>query len=260
MSTDDQTDPRGVQRNRPDHVDALASTVISVLRGRQAVSFEGLRQFIIDHLERAVLAKGGYDVGELFDELRGYRLTPDAIIDQYVPAIARLLGDRWVEDKINFAEVTIGVMRLQSLLEEASATLRTDMHIGQDVLHALVIVPQGEQHFLGASVVAGQMRRLGCDVAMSFDEDFGSLSARLMQATPDLILISCSRRETLDSVVQTMQVIRQSSAHYRTVALGGAIGLSQDDIIERTGVDIVTCVADEAIAFCRARYNQTKSA
>jgi len=253
MSTDDQTDPRGARRNRPEDVDALASTVISVLRGRQAVSYEGLRQFVVDQMERAILSKAPFKADELLDELRGHRLTPDAVIDLYVPAVARLLGEHWVDDKINFADVTIGSMRLQALLEEASSTVLIDTRVTQDLLHVLVVVPQGEQHFLGASVIAGQMRRLACDVSMSFDEDFGSLSARLMHSVPDLILISCSRREILDSVVQTMQIIRKTLSPVPTTALGGALKMDKEKIKELTGVDIVTCAAHEAIAFCGSR-------
>jgi methanogenic corrinoid protein MtbC1 len=253
MTTDDQTDPRGLQRKRPESVDSLASTVISVLRGRQVVSSEGLRQFVLDHMMRAVLSRGAFSAQSLLFELRGYRLQIDTVIDLYVPKVARLLGDGWVEDRISFAEVTIAVMRLQSLLAEASAADRVDTVQGVGRYHTLVLVPQGEQHFLGASVLACQIRRMGHEVDMSFDEEMGSLSARLMQDAPDMILITCSRRETLESVANTVHTIRQAVPRSTLLAVGGAIKMKNDDVMEMTGTDIVTSDAEEALAFCARR-------
>jgi hypothetical protein len=259
MSTDDQTNPRGAQRNRPETVDALASTVISVLRDRQSVSFDGLRQFVLDHMLRAVLNQRSFAPDNLLAELRGYRLTVDSIIDHYVPTTARMLGDHWVEDRINFAEVTIGVMRLQSLLAEATASVRPRDVPAQDQLDALVVIPQGEQHFLGASVLAGQMRRLGCEVSMSYDEDFDSLTERLHDEAPDLILITCARRETLESVADTVQTIRNAVGTSPVLAVGGAIQMKEKDVIELTGADVVTKIAEEAVTFCVQRRRSQKS-
>ena len=258
MSTDDQTDPRGAQRNRPEHVDAFASTVISLLRDRQVVSTEGLRQFVLDHMGRAILCHKGFDADDLLDELSGYRLAVDTIIDSYVPAAARRLGDEWLADDISFADVTIGALRLQSLVSAASVLTRIDANGLANNLFAMVIVPQNEHHFLGASVVAGQLRRMGCEVAMSFDEDFGSLNARLLVERPDLVLITCARSETLETVTQTVQLVRKALADDLIIALGGAIEASEKVVKAQTGVDIVTNVAAEVVHLCNRHISFKK--
>lgn len=248
MSTDDQTNPRGQQRNRPECVDALASTVISVLRDRQVVSFDGLRQFVLDHMLRAVLSQSHFAPDALLAELRGYRLSIDAIIDLYVPTTARMLGEKWETDQINFAQVTVGSLRLQSLLAEASAYVPFEANIGTVRLASLVLIPRGEQHFLGASVVAGQLRRLGCDVSMSYDEDLELLTARLVEEPPQLVLITCARRETLESAAETVQRVRNAVVPAPVIALGGALTMNKEAVIERTGVDVVTNDVGEAVA------------
>ena len=250
MSTDDQADPRSDERSRPKHVDVLASKVISVLNERQAVTMAGLRQFVLDHILRAVLSKDAFDASGLLAELRGHRLTVDAIIDMYVPAVARLLGDHWVDDGIGFADVTIGVLRLQSLLDAAATVTRIDRHPDATSLNALVLVPQGEQHFLGASVLSGQLRRIGCEVAMSFDEDMETLSARLMRQVPDIIMITCARYETLAVIAETVHTIRRTVPVAPVLALGGAIKMDPVRIIEQTDVDVVTSNVQEAVNFC----------
>lgn len=250
MSTDDQSNPRGVQRDLPHKVDALASTVISVLRHRQAVSVDGLRQFVLDYLERATLSRSFFDPHVVCSEMRGHRLSPDTLIDLYVPAVARILGERWVDNTISFAEVTIGSMRLQALLEEASMQAAPSGRLLQREIQVLVVVPQGEQHFLGASVIAAQSRRLGCNVSTSFDEDFGSLQTRISQENPDLVLVTCSRAELLETAARTVQIVKEASANDLVVALGGAFQTDYEAVKDIKGVDIVTSAVSEAIAYC----------
>lgn len=250
MSTDDQTDPRGVRRNRPETVDALASTVISVLRDRQATSAEGLREFALSHLVRACVAPVHFQPDAMLEELRGYRLSLDALIDLYVPAAARVLGEKWVDDQLSFADVTIGSLRLQALLEEASAATRPEAKFDKYHLHALMVVPAGEQHFLGASVVAAQLRRVGCEVIMSYDDKLDVLAARLLHDCPDLVLITCARAETLEYAQQVVQTIRTTLKDGPVIAVGGALQVDKEEVKERTGADIVTSIAAEAVAYC----------
>ena len=250
MATDDLADTRGFERNRPEHVGVLASRVISVLNERQGPEADGLRQFVLAHLLRAILARGPFDVGDLVAELRAHRVSVDAIIDLYIPRAAIVLGQRWVDDEIGFSQVTIGSLRLQSLLSEISGGGGVELFGDRSRLHALIVVPQGEQHFLGANVVAAQLRRIGCEVAMSFDESHDALAARLKFDVPDLILITAARYETLESVGRAVQVLRAELKIAPTIALGGSVVEREKNLKDLTGVDIVTSSAAEAVAFC----------
>jgi methylmalonyl-CoA mutase cobalamin-binding subunit len=195
----------------------------------------------------------------LLDQLRGHRLTIDTVVDLYIPEAAQRLGEDWVEDRLSFAEVTIGALRLQSILSEAAGRFQPPFARDPSYLHTLIIVPQGEQHFLGANVLATQLRRVGCDVVMSFDESRGMLSAKLLAEVPDLILITCGSYETVDSVARTVQTIRNALHNCPPIALGGSIvGDNKKKLAERTGVDIVTTRAGEAIAHVAGQARLTR--
>ncbi|WP_299968827.1 cobalamin-dependent protein [uncultured Roseobacter sp.] len=241
-------------------MDALATRVISVLRDRQVGTSDGVRRFVVDHLVRAILARGKFDPILVLDEMRGHRLTLDDVIDQYIPRAATLLGEKWAADEISFADVTVGALRLQSLLSEAACQARTDLPTDETRPSTMVVLPQGEQHFLGLSVVAAQLRRIGCDVSVSYDETPGSLRARLKLDRPDLVLISCARREGLETVAETVQTIRTSAPAGTIIALGGAVLQDADALEERTGVDIVTRNAKDAVSqFSRSGRTPTRS-
>ncbi len=259
MPTDDQRETPRTERSRPVYVDALATRVISVLSSRQAISPGGMRQFVLDHLLRAALCPGGFEPAALIAELRGHRLSVDEIIDIYIPQAAIVLGQMWVDDDASFAQVTIGSMRLQSLVGEAAAGSVPDVVTDRTRLTGLVVVPANEQHFLGASVLSAQLRRLGCDVGTSFDEDEGSLAARVMLESPDLALVTCSRTENLDTVRRTVQTIRSAAPESCVIALGGLVTVCDKDLKADTGVDIVTSKAAEAVSFCASEFAASRS-
>ncbi|MEO0402991.1 MAG: hypothetical protein AAF214_11500 [Pseudomonadota bacterium] len=251
-----QDDTYGTTRSgfeRAADLEPLASQVISVLCARQTVTPAGARQVAVDYLVRAVLAPGGFDVTLVLDEMRGFRLNVDTLIDLYIPQVARCLGDLWLSSDLSFADVTIGSLRLQALLGEASMGMVQDTGQTAQALHALVVVPEAEQHFLGACVVAAQLRRLGGDVSLSICETRKQVMARIICDQPDMVLFSCPRAEALEAIARSVKSIRTTVEAPPVLALGGAFRGNADGIKEQTGVDLVTNTAADVYGFCTKR-------
>ena len=234
-------------------IEPLASQVISMLCERQTVTAAGVRQIALDYLGRAVLSKSGFDAACILDELRGFRLTRDTIVDLYIPQAAVQLGDQWMCSDVSFADVTIGALRLQSLLCEASDGLVWAGQAPSDALEALIVVPEGEQHFLGASVVAAQLRRTGCDVSLAISETADQVTARVVMDKPDMVLISCARIDALALVTKTVKQIKAATDSAPVLAIGGPLRGNLDEIRKQAGVDLVTNVATEVVGFCAKR-------
>lgn len=253
MAQDDTFGTNGSLIERGNGVEPLAAQVISMLCERQIVSAAGVRQIAVDYLYRAVLSKSGFDPARVLDELRGFRLTRDAIIDLYVPQVAIQMGDMWMNDEISFSDVTVGALRLQSLMSEASNELVWGGQVSTNVLHALVVVPEGEQHFLGASVVTTQLRRAGCGVSLAIAETQKQIMQRVTGDRPDMILWSCARVEALESVIKTVKKIKASVENVPVLALGGPLRGNADGIKEQVGVDLVTNATADVVGFCAKR-------
>lgn len=226
-----------------------------MLSERQTVTPVGARKVIVDYLVRTALATRGFDPVQVMHELRGYRLTVDSVIDVYIPQAAVCLGDMWMASDIDFAQVTVGALRLQSLLVEASVELDHHRPVSDttDVLHALIVVPEGEQHFLGASVVAAQLRRLGCEAGVSFCETSKTVAARVACDQPDMVMFSCARGAALVSISRTVQKIRANKHPTPVIALGGAVKGDMDGIKEKAGADLMTNTAKDVVSFCAKR-------
>lgn len=228
--------------------------MLTLLSERQHVTASGARGIILDYLLRATLSSSWFDPVQVMHELRGYRLTVDTVIDLYIPQTAICLGELWVSSDIDFADVTVGALRLQALLAEASVEVTAVQTLkSTDVFSALVIVPEGEQHFLGASVVAGQLRRLGCDASVSFCESPKHIETRIKFDQPDMVLFSCARGAALEYVARTVNKIRNLAAAPPVLALGGPIKGNANEIKEHTGIDLVTNSAKDVMSFCAKR-------
>lgn len=68
-----------------------------------------------------------------------------------------------------------------------------------------------------------------------------------------MVLITCARRETLESAAETVQRVRQIMVPAPVIALGGALQVAEKVVMERTGVDVVTNSAEEAVSRATAR-------
>ena len=253
MPQDDQFgfNTRGDRQSRG--ASALAVSAVSVLSQRQTVTAAGARQFILDHLLRAVTSKGEFDPARMLDELRGHRLSIDSVIDIYVPAVARVLGEMWEDNALDFATVTVGSMRLQSLLSLASAESLDFLRPVENSHYMLIAIPQAEQHFLGAFVLAAQLRRLGARVEISFSEAPQDLVSRVICDTPDMVLFSASCKASLETVSQLVLDICNVLDARPLMAVGGGASHSLKSNKEMPGIDLVTSRAKDALTLVARR-------
>lgn len=253
MTTDDKSTPPRILARQSAGASALAESAVSILSRRQAATALGARQFILDHLTRAVMSRGDFHPDDMLGELRGHRLSVDAVIDVYVPAVARRLGEMWQDDDADFASVTVGSLRLQALLSLASAEsldFASDIHRSTSLL---IVIPVGEQHSLGAFVLAAQLRRLGARIDVSFCEMPEDLVSRVLCDPPDGIMFTASCRATLETVSQIVLDISKVLAAPPVFALGGGLGENASVAKEITGVDVVTSLARDAMTLVSAR-------
>jgi len=187
-------------------------------------------------------------------------ISRDTIADDYIPAIARQMGDAWCLDEMSFAAVTIGVSRLQSLLRDLGPEWRADSAADPQLGAALIVVALDEFHTLGAMVLAGRLRRLGLSVQLQMGLEPGDLRRQLDPLRFDAVLISASRGEDLDSLRLMVEAIRNSGSPEVPVVIGGSVCDQDVDIAARTGADLATNDPGEALDHCGLRIPITPDA
>lgn len=233
-----------------DTVDALASQVLSVVASRSPHNAAKMYHDLVLHLANGVRSMEAGAQEQAMDELRAQGCTSEDIADIYIPAAARLLGDEWCRDEVSFADVTIGVARLQAILRELERDLVDKLCPNGKAGSVLVIVCQDEYHTLGAMVVAGQMRRLGVSVRMSVGQTHSERMELVESNEFDMVMISASRTENLETTRNLVKNIRAAARGDLPIVLGGTVIEQNVNVKALTGADYVVNDPKEALRLC----------
>ncbi|MBL3573816.1 cobalamin B12-binding domain-containing protein [Rhodovulum sulfidophilum] len=241
----------GPQTAQQGDVETLAAQVLSALAHRSGSGSASLDPVLLAEFCADVLG-GDRSIGtRALATLRRRGIPPTAIIDGYIPAAARELGERWVRDDLSFADVTIGAARLQAMLRELGAANAADMLAASDAPNVMMIVPHDEYHTLGGMTAANQMRRMGASVCLALGQTEEEILQKAMPRQFDLVAISVSCRQKLDSARRLVAALRRVLGDGVPVVIGGRVADGAEDICALTGADAVTTDAHEALRLCR---------
>jgi len=179
-------------------------------------------------------------------------VAPERICDVYIPAIARRMGEDWSVDELSFSSVTIGTARLQYLVRELGPSNSTEVRWDDenDMQSVLLLLARDVDHTLGVMVLANQLRRRGFSVKLSIGEDAEHLMSTLNDSKFDAIFLSACQTDDLEGLSGLVTQIKMTIKKPAPIILGGYIVEQDLDVKALTGVDKVTSVLDEALAFC----------
>lgn len=188
---------------------------------------------------------------DLVTRLTARGISTDQIVDHLVPEAARRLGEMWVDDKLGFADVTIGVARLQALLREIGRRANT-LGPAQNMSapHVAMVVRDGETHMLGALIAADQLHRMGAAVCMVLGKTDADVASYCAERSFDAVMISASAGESLETIRKLVKKIRVGGSADCPIILGGSIATQPQDVRDATGVDHVTMDPEEALRLC----------
>ena len=154
---------------------------------------------------------------------------------------ARRLGARWHEDSISFVDVTIAIGRLRGLMEELEPAFH---ELGEDhgYRHGRILIApvSGEQHTLGARMVATFMSRAGWDVVYEGEPTAERFAELLANQTVDLIGFSIGSEARHKALVRDIQAIRacfNGVAQAPPILVGGPLITRRPKVAEECGAD-----------------------
>ncbi|MFN7224912.1 MAG: hypothetical protein ACK4MS_12910 [Paracoccaceae bacterium] len=234
----------------------FASDVVARLVARDGVNGGALKESVVHRFMEAARSSDPGDIEGFMPDLKRARISHAMLADVYIPEVARRLGVAWEEDKASFAEVTIGVARLQAILREIGANWMADTADKSCGATVLMILPDSEQHTLGALVAASWLRRRGISVCLKMAPSPADISALLEVRHFDGAMISIACQEKLEIGAKLVSTIRQVTANGLRIALGGAVLDQGGDVAAMTGADIVTndlFIAIQALGLTRTK-------
>lgn len=205
-----------------------------------------LSEDLVDHICTLAGAPGDAALAAINRELRAAGFGTAEICDSVIPAAARRFGDRWLDDTMSFAGVTIGVSRLQALLRGLEAEIADAPE--PNARHIAVVVPQGCQHTLGALALSGMLRRQGQVARLFLCEPNDDVVHQAARFRPDLVMISAGSGSILKLASETISCLRKNLARGTPIVIGGPAVLRHPDLVRDVGADLATDLVSEALA------------
>ena len=195
----------------------------------------------------------------LYAEMRLRRVSAEDVMDAYMPDALAMIGQEWHDEEIDILHASMACARLQNLLRELGRAWVSDRAAASHAGCVLLLMPQGEQHVLGAMIAANQLRRLGVSVRIEFAPGPGVITEMLEKKRFNAVFLSVSNESSVAGTAACVDEIRKARAAEMPVIVGGGLvsqatgDRNRGRIRSETGADIATSDVHEALAFCGMR-------
>jgi hypothetical protein len=208
-----------------------------------------------------VLGRSEDAAGAHIQSLRQQGVPLEAIYINLLSPTARYLKYQWLEDERDFADVTLGLWRLQQLLRQFSAEFRSQ---GQNAsgLRALLAPGPSEPHDLGylmfGLVMLGEFfRRGGWDAWVEPAPKAPELAETIHNEWFDVVEFMVSGQKRLDELAATIKLVRKASLNQSLgVLVCGQMFVEHPELVLLVGGDIPAAdprdAADQAQSLVRA--------
>lgn len=202
----------------------------------------------VSEFSRLIIEHDGAVALEFVRVLQSKGLSTDKIYLNLLAASAKLLGEWWRQDVCDFADVTIGLSRLQQFLHEVAP--RFDDEVIPDVpeRRILLIPTPGEQHTFGIMLVEEIFRRSGWLCCSSMPRNKAELIRSVHSQWFEAVGLSVSSILLLENVASAIQAVRSASQNKNVVVVvGGPVFLDNPEFAKRVGADFSAMDGREAL-------------
>jgi len=201
------------------------------------------RPEVLELLVRAALTGDPVVLDQLLAAFRRLRIPAEVAVDTYIPAAVDRIGLAWHADEIDILDTSIAIARIQNLLRELVRAWHSDSSVegAGGELSVLMVVPEAEQHTVGAMVATAQLRRLGVSVCLQLAPSPAALEHLCATRRFDAVFLSLGNVESLDrgrNIVDTVR--KRATGRGPFVMVGGSLDRDAELVKQAVGADLVT--------------------
>jgi len=189
----------------------------------------------LTHLVRHATEAQAYDFA---NELSRNGVPVETIYMDLLAPTAHRLGELWREDVANFADVTLGMGRLQYLLRGLSHAFLTQAQDAVVGRRALIVALPGEQHSFGSHMVAEFFRRSGWITQSAPVDTMHRLENIIGNEWFDVAGISVSSERHIDNISTIIAKLRSFSYNPNLgIMVGGKVFIDAPGLVRRLNAD-----------------------
>ncbi len=159
---------------------------------------------------------------------------------------ARLLGERWTDDTLDFVQVTTGMARLQMLLHEYRPRFVAGAAGG--ARRALIVPSPGEQHVFGPMMIADYLARAGWTTSWESDATSAVIARRVREEEIELLGLSCASERHLSALERCIKAARRAArGRNLAVMVGGCVFDGKPQLAQEIGADATAIDGPRAV-------------
>jgi len=180
-------------------------------------------------------------------------LNTEHIFLELITPAARALGTQWDLDRMDFVDVTHGLVRLHAIAHEIGFAYQDGPVLQGEIKRIMIASAPGSEHLLGPTIVADFFRKAAWQVVI----EISSSKKQLVQAVEnewfDTVGLSVSIAPQLTDLADLVDQIKQRSRNPRVVVLlGGPIFTVQNLQASDFGATGICVDAKEAVSLALA--------
>ena len=227
---------------------SLVNRALEELTSRATAGAQKQRKTKLDQLCNSVMQQNGKCSTTVRAMLEA-GVSIKEVFELYIPDVARLLGDYWVNNKLSFVEVTLATSRLQTLAREFERLYIGSINSGTNGPEILLITPKGEQHTFGAQMASRKLRRLGASPYLSINHGKSEIKKILNKQNFKLIGLSLSEYKLCDRQSELSSIIAMIKKLKIPIIAGGSLVQSSGNFLKDLDVDLITNDAVHALSY-----------
>ena len=153
--------------------------------------------------------------------LKTHGASINYIVLELIPEIARRFGKQWEDDSLSFADVSMGVSKLERAIHKLDYLFQANQLDRQQNKAIFISGFPGSQHSLGSLIFGNFLTFCGWQVhrpnQTNIDSIIYGVSSKILQA----IAISVSTNQQLEQLPSLIDLLRQKSQNPKIIVLVG---------------------------------------
>ncbi|QWE18032.1 cobalamin B12-binding domain-containing protein [Polynucleobacter corsicus] len=180
--------------------------------------------------------------------LKTHGVSINYIVLDLIPTIARRLGKQWEDDTLSFAEVSIGVNKLERVIHKLDYLFQVTQ-LEKRGNHSILITNFPEsQHSLGTLILSNYFIHSGWRVYRPENNSLKSIAKELESISHNALAISISCDEQLELLPNIISTLRGKSKNPKIkVLIGGPLYNKAPEKFAHIEADITAFTPEESV-------------
>lgn len=169
---------------------------------------------------------------------------------------AKLIGELWSADELDFVNCTIAFTRLHRAMHEFSPQFLSEGNSKPNGLSLLIMSEPGSQHGLGIFMLSEFFRHAGWRVMLAAPQDIADFKRVFLSDWFDAVVLSIATERQIDSVSKAVSELRKATVNPNLkIYVGGPMAHIASDMLNWAGTSLLFTDAAKTVELVTQAVN-----